>query len=155
MVNTGNKNSRSEACEVHFSPYFQRKFHIQYTLPDGNIFHGMINTEAYTKEELYSQEEIKGSFWAEKIEEGWLGEFRLNDGLSYCKLDDNHYVKTLPPYVVVNGVFRPKRKFDTISSREEAEELLRHLNPVKYKTLERFEGRLEDCIVSCETHFWD
>lgn len=42
--------------------YYQRKFHLQYQLPDGNTWKGMINVDAERKEDLPAKEAIRGTF---------------------------------------------------------------------------------------------
>lgn len=132
--------------------YWQRKFHLKYTLPDGNIYNGFINTEADRREDLYRAYEIRGWFWARKEPAGWHGLFHLAPGLIRDKREKGYRVA---PYLITTGVKRPERKAKTVASREEAEEILRYLEDVKYDEIPHFYGRLEDCIVDAETHHWE
>lgn len=134
--------------------YWQRKFHIKHKLPDGNIYKGFINIEADTREELPTTDQISGSYWAEKTSEGWLGRFELDCGF---KPDNRKNADTQMPYVITTGIYREvkPRNNNGYISREEAEAILNNIMPIKYDTVPRFEGRLEDAIVSEETHRWE
>lgn len=79
--------------------YYQRKFHLQYQLPDGNTWKGMINVDAERKEDLPAKEAIRGTFWFFKSKEGWHGEFTLDN-----------YGQQKYPYVITLGVYRPIRQ---------------------------------------------
>ena len=131
--------------------YWQRKFHFKYTLPDGNIYYGFINTEADREEDLYNIDDIKGWFWVRKAIEGWYGGFHLAPGLI---ADQRCEGTKFQQWVVTKGVRRPQRKFHKITSREDAEEIMNYLENVHYDAIPHFCGRLEDCITSEETHYW-
>ena len=136
-----------------------RKFHLEHTLPDGNIWHGMINIDADTEAELYNREDIKGEFWAEKVPEGWRGKFTLECGVP-DKRKDSPFVGTELEYSVFTmGIYRPEsdtpQSFEGTQSAEQAEAVLEGLKPVQYESTPRFGGRLEDCIYAVETHDWD
>lgn len=100
--------------------YYQRKFHLQYQLPDGNTWKGMINVDAERKEDLPAKETVRGTFWFFKSKEGWHGEFTLDN-----------YRQQKYPYVITLGVYRPIRQLThQINSREEAEAMLFYLMPI-------------------------
>lgn len=125
--------------------YYQRKFHLQFQLPDGNVWKGMINVDAEKKEDLPTKENIKGVFWFFKSKEGWHGEFQL----------DSDYTSKFP-YVYTHGVFRPERPFTNgVTCREEAESILSYLRPLHYDEIPRCESRIEECVYSEETHYWN
>lgn len=44
--------------------YWQRKYHLKYVLPNGNMWTGYINVEADNESDL--PKTITGGFWAEK-----------------------------------------------------------------------------------------
>lgn len=142
--------------------YYQRKFHLRYTLDDGNIWRGFINVEADTREDLQSRNEIRGTFWCEKLSEGWRGTFNLEDTLSDRRAVPNPYgfSSAITQSVVTVGVFLPevnREHCSEIRSTQEAESILRSISSIssQYETISRFAGRLEDCIISEETHYWD
>lgn len=145
--------------------YYQRKFHLRYTLPDGNIWKGFINVEADTREELHSRDEIRGSFWCTKSNEsgrsGWSGMFKLDNTTEDRRKKPNPYGwdACITRAVVTTGIYLSEEEqvhTDKIQSVAEAEMILKNSENIayKYETLEKFEGRLEDCIVSEETHCW-
>jgi hypothetical protein len=132
--------------------WWNRKFHIEKEMPDGNIYRGFINVNADTKDELYKREEIKGDFWVKRRKDGWHGQFFL-DGNKKSDLREKPLVD-VGNYVITNGVFIKTIPFSGIKSRADAERILRSTEPVKYEETPLLCGRLEDCIFAEETHFW-
>lgn len=130
--------------------YWQRKYHLKHTLPDGNIWNGFINIEADSKEDL--PETVSGDFWVEKTEEGWHGLFELDYGEKH---DKRKNPDGYPAWVLTVGVSRPDVPVPhRPTSREEAYEIMQNLRPVQYRTVGRFYDRLENCLTSIETHYW-
>lgn len=131
--------------------YWQRKYHLKYILPDGNVWKGFINVLADKKSDL--PETVKGGFWAEKRLDGWHGKFYFDSCEPYDRRRETSEV--LSPWVITTGVHRPSPKTSTIpKSIEEADRVIEYLKPVEYETVARFNGRLEDCCVDLETRYW-
>jgi hypothetical protein len=134
--------------------YYQRKFHLRYKLSDGNIWKGFINVEADTREELYTMDNVKGTFWVEKIPEGWLGTFELDNGPS----DRRKGGHTDYRFVITVGVFTPDEELGSqtglCNSTADAERILSRTRPIPYERIDKFSGRIEEHIVSEETHHW-
>ena len=134
--------------------YYMRKFHFSYLLPDGNTYKGFINIEADTKEELPDIKDVKGSFFVEKLKEGYNARFFLDDGEPNRSSYKPDILKGQENCIYTNGIYRPDlcSVGVGIHSTAQAEQILFYLAPVKYETIPRFEGRLEDHIYSMETH---
>ena len=131
--------------------YWQRKYWLKYVLPDGNIWDGFINIEADNKSDL--PETVKGGFWVEKKLDGWHGKFYFDNCEPYDKRTETSEV--LLPWVITTGVHRPQPQTGIIpQSTEEADRILEYLKPVEYKSISRFNARLEDCCFALETHYW-
>lgn len=131
--------------------YWQRKYHLKYSLPDGNVWTGFINVEADNESEL--PEAVKGIFWAEKKSDGWYGRFCLDNYEPYDRRRETSEI--LLPWVITIGIHRPSLEMTTRpTSIQEADRIMEYLKPVEYETVARFDGRLEDCYVDSETHYW-
>ena len=131
--------------------YWQRKYHLKYILPDGNVWTGFINIEADNEANL--PQTVKGGFWAEKRLDGWHGGFYLDNYEPYDMRRETSEI--LSPCVITTGVHRPSPKTGTIpKSIEEADRIFEYLKPVEYETVARFDGRLKDCCVALETRYW-
>ena len=116
-IQNAERNGHVKGRDGAVMGYYQRKFHLQYQLPDGNIWKGMINVDAERKEDLPAKETVRGTFWFFKSKEGWHGEFTLDN-----------YGQQKYPYVITLGVYRPTRQLThQINSREEAEAMLSYL----------------------------
>ena len=134
--------------------FYMKKYHLQYTLPDGNIWRGFINVDSNRKEDL--PDIIKGSFWVSKDEKGWHGERILDEPEKYRENDLG--VK----HVIITGVYHPERDYTSApTSVQEASERFRYISNImeEYDSIERFEARIEDCQriddmgnYICETH---
>lgn len=129
--------------------YWQRKFHLKYKLPDGNIWKGFINIDADTEEDL--PESVSGTFWVSKDMKGWHGLFELSNKE---KADRRKHPYNYLQCVITNGVTRPDSLGYVPTCMKEAEMMFEYLIPVQYENIERFEGKIEDCLYSVETHNW-
>jgi hypothetical protein len=144
-IRNAERNGHVKGRDGAVMGYYQRKFHLQYQLPDGNIWKGMINVDAERKEDLPAKETVRGTFWFFKSKEGWHGEFTLDN-----------YGQQKYPYVITLGVYRPTRQLThQINSREEAEAMLSYLGALSYDEIPRCESQIEKCVYSEETHYWD
>lgn len=132
--------------------YWQRKYHLKYILPDSNVWKGFINVLADNKSDL--PETVKGGFWAEKRLGGWYGKFYFDNCEPYDRRRGTSEI--LSPWVITTGVHRPSPQTGAIpKSIEEADQILEYFKPVEYEAVARFDGRLEDCCVALETHYWE
>lgn len=141
--------------------YFNRKFHLSYTMSDGNVWRGFINVYADTLEELPNKEDIQGSFWVSKTNEGWLGEFRLETTVVDKRKNPNPYgwKHSITNAVITIGIYKPE--ITPINSSnitpKEAYDIYRSTLNIsdRYATIYRLEDYLEDCIIGEETHCWN
>lgn len=130
--------------------YWQRKFHLEHKLSDGNIWHGFINIEADTEGDL--PQVVSGTYWSEKRNDGWHGEFKLDNDEPY---DRRKTHCDCGAFVIHTGIYRPTKEFEQPLTVEEAEIIYDYSEPVEYELIPRFDDRLENCIVSYETYYWN
>ena len=112
---------------------------------EGNlkIFKGWINTTSDSEEAFPGI--LHGRFWAEKTEAGLRGRFILDGQTEDEAVEKNQFV-------VLAGIYNPDRLFQGApQSTAEAELLLGWLAPIDC-CFDRFERRLEECIVPGKTY---
>ena len=142
VLNSRGADYPVENGKIITSDYWQRKYHFEYPLPDGNVYHGFININAPSENQLPDISEVKGTFWAERKPEGWYGDFEL-DGIE--KNCDG---------VITTGIYRPETPAAPLMTRTSVDAILKSTQPVRYDTVPRFEGRLDDHLTTAETHHW-
>lgn len=122
-----------------------KKWWLETTLPDGKIFKGWINTTAESVAAFPDM--LYGTFCAWKDEEGLHGHFLL-DGQKETAIKENGQ------YVVLSGIFNepiPLQVERPPMSSYEAEMILNSIRPINC-LFERFDRRLESCIVLSKTY---
>ena len=135
--------------------YWQRKFHLQHKLEDGNTWKGMINVEADTEEEL--PKAVKGTYWFSKTEEGWHGAFVLADGKADKRKITKVHEYEYGQYIYTHGVYMPHRNYGSINSMAIAEAVLAQTKNIsyQYKEIKKYDCIIEDDIYDTETHYWE
>ena len=151
-----------ELTAPYIEGYYMRKYHLEYELPDKHICKCFINISADKKEDLPALEDIKGSFWMEKLTAGWIGKFELDNDLpaDICSYRSKHYDSSFNNSIVFTGLYRPEAgcpKYQGPFNEVLARQIYEYNQPIDLRgiSLPRFEGRLEDCIKSEETHFFE
>ena len=143
--------TESFTADYPTADYF-RKFHLSFTLPDGNIFKGFINVKTGTREELPEKEEMTGEFVVERLSLGWVSRVVYDD-------EERNNDKRFGETVVVNGIYEPETEPQgNINSTAQAEQILKSVFPIKlgmYDKIPRFKGRIEEHIYSVETDMFE
>lgn len=141
--------------------YFNRKFHLNYTLSDGNVWRGFINVYADTREELHNKEDIKGFFLVSKTDKGLHGEFYLDTDVVDRRKNPNPYAweHSITNAVITIGIYKPEIMPINPSNltQKEAYDIYRSTLDISndYATVNELKARLEDCVINEETHCWD
>lgn len=131
--------------------YYMKKWWLEYAFQDAqgrNLqFRGWINTCALNRHDF--PETLEGTFWVSKVEEnGFLrnGDIGMNGNFDIgFGEENNHVIGSVYPVYLSEGV-----NFAASPSREGAEMILKALTPVP--RFERFEARIEDCLVLSKTY---
>ena len=124
--------------------FWLEKVYLEMPLPGfrGYRYEAMLNIQGTSREELPKEEDIKGSFWAERTEEGWHGKFVL-DGEEPS--DENQ---------VFSSYYGPKPIAADAQTRFGAEAIIRSIEPLQSGIVPRFESRIEGNIKSVSVHFF-
>jgi hypothetical protein len=113
-----------------------KKWWLEFSTPDGREWSGWINTMANAEEDF--PETIKGTFWTEKVRDvGCYGNFKLEDGTE--------------GYVICNKMCRPM-KVGNINSFSTAGWEAYFASRESLPEWERFDMRIEDCLVLSKTY---
>lgn len=123
-----------------------KQWWLEHKLPDGNIWKGWVNT--YADNMVDFPLTLDGTYWVEKIQQGWHGYFWLVTQTEQEAIQRQQFV-------ITGGIWRPEKEFKGANLQDyvTVQKIMEYNMNIadKYSTLERFYGNLEKDIKKDKT----